>query len=190
MEISVRFFLLAISTTFILIPMMPAAAQKLPTGPAAEEVRGAIRGKAPHTDHCNEITPVVLDRYADEIGTALSWATKDAVKNGASGQYAVAATNSRDLFKRAQDKAKEGAQSLRKANPSVTTYAEAGVIKETVRSIIETVPQASHWATISAIYHKSVDAERAFDQSVVVLNQGNSLFAASSRCYMAPYLKN
>ncbi len=168
----------------------PAVAQSLQPGQSKAEFRRASPASATLSDDCSKISPVILDRYARDIGTALSWATKDAAQNGASGQYAVAATNSRDLFKRAQDKAKEGAQSLRKANPSVTTYAEAGVIKEIVRSIIETVPQASHWATISAIYHKSADAERAFDQGVVVLNQGNSLFAASSRCYMAPYLKN
>ena len=53
-----------------------------------------------------------------------------------------------------------------------------------MRNILETVPPAAHWAIISEIYHKSPDARKAFEGSIVVLEQGNHLYAESGRCYM------
>ena len=133
---------------------------------------------------CTAITPRALDDYARLIGTAHRFASTDASKFGSSGKYAVAATNSRDQLKRAQDRAEAAARDLRASNPSVTTPAEAGTVKEHVRFILELVPQAAHWAIISEIYHDSPDARKAFDESVKVLEQGNVLYAESGRCYM------
>ena len=135
-------------------------------------------------DPCTAITPKALDAYSRRISAALKWASADASTNGKTGSYAVAATNSRDLLQRALDRSKKASADLSKSNPSVTTAAEAGQTKEHVRSILEVVPQAAHWSIISEIYHKSPDARKAFEGSIVVLDQGNRLYAESGRCYM------
>ena len=135
-------------------------------------------------DSCSAISPRSLEAYGRTIAAAHKWASADASKNGTSGAYAVAATNSRDLLKRAQDRTTTAIADLKKSNPSVTTAAEAGTVKEHIRSILEVVPQAAHWSIISEIYHKSSDARKAFEGSIKVLDQGNRLYAESGRCYM------
>lgn len=140
--------------------------------------------EAGRSDPCRAITPKSLDSYTRTIQVALKWASADAAANGSSGQYAVAATNSRMLLQRALDRAGKARSDLGKSNPSTTTPAEAGTVKEHIRNILETVPEAAHWAIISEIYHKSTDAQKAFDASVIVLQQGNTLYAESGRCYM------
>ena len=133
---------------------------------------------------CSAITPRSLDAYGKTISAAHRSASADASKNGTSGQYAVAATNSRDLLKRAQGRASSAADDLRRSTASVTTAAEAGTAKEHLRYILEIVPQAAHWSMISEIYHDSPEAWKAFEGSVRVLEEGNVLFAEAGRCYM------
>jgi hypothetical protein len=125
-----------------------------------------------------------VDRYTRTIQNALKWAAADAAANGTSGRYAVAATNSRMLLQRALDRAKQARSDLGKFDPATTTPAEAGTVKEHLRYILETVPEAAHWAIVSEIYHKSTDAWKAFDGSATVLAEGNALYAESGRCYM------
>jgi hypothetical protein len=134
-------------------------------------------------DPCLAISPKAVDLYIRTIQNALKWAAADAAANGTSGQYAVAASNSRMLLQRALDRAKLARSDLG-TDPATTTPAEAGTVKEHVRNILETVPEAAHWAIVSEIYHKSADARKAFDGSVAVLEQGNALYAESGRCYM------
>ena len=118
------------------------------------------------------------------LKSAYSAAQADASKNGSTGSYAVAATNSRDLIKRALERAGRMIDDHNKIDPRTTTYAEAGTAKEHARAIIEVLPQASHWAAISNIYHKSADARRAFDFAATALDQGHQLFVDASHCYM------
>ena len=135
-------------------------------------------------DSCSAISPGSLEAYGRTIAAAHCSASADASKNGTSGEYAVAARNSRDLLQRAEDRAASAAMDLQRAEPSVTTAAEAGTVKEHVRYSLEIVPQAAHWSLISEIYHDSPDARRAFEGSVKVLEEGNRLFAEAGRCYM------
>jgi hypothetical protein len=133
---------------------------------------------------CAAISIGSLSDYARVIAEAHRWAVSDVSKNGSTGKYAVAATNSRDQLKRAHDRALAAVADLRKFDPSVTTAAEAGTIKEHLRFILELVPQAAHWAMISEIYHDSRDARQAVEGSVQVLQRGVPLYAESARCYM------
>jgi len=135
-------------------------------------------------DSCSAISPRSLEAYGRTIALALKYASADADKYGTSGAYAVAARNSRDLLKRAKERADAAVTDLTKADPAVTTAAEAGTVKEQVRHSLEIVPQAAHWSLISEIYHDSPDARRAFEGSVKVLEEGNTLFAEAGRCYM------
>ncbi len=135
-------------------------------------------------DPCKAVTPRSLDAYAKVIDQALRSATADASKNGSTGKDAVAATNSRDLLKRAHDRATKAAADLRKFSPSVTTAAEAGTVKEHLRYALEVLPQAAHWSIISEIYHDSPAARQAFEGSVTAIAKGNQLFGESGRCYM------
>ena len=145
---------------------------------------GEAPAESPSLDPCTAITPRTLDSYARSIGEALKWASADAAKNGKSGQHAVAATSSRDLLQHSVDQIKTASAALSQSNPSVTTAAEAHMMKEYVRNTLERIPAAAHWSTVSEIYHKSTDARKAFDASVVALEQGTRLFAEAGRCYM------
>lgn len=143
----------------------------------ADELRG-----------CDSVTPAALNAYAGTIERALKSAQKDARANGTDGSYAVAATNARDLLKRAQARIEDGADKLRATDPRVTTYAEGGMIKEHVRNSLDWMSEAGHWALISAIYHESTDARDAFEGTIEALADGQTLFAESGRCYMSGYL--
>lgn len=149
-------------------------------------VSGAPAGVAA-VDSCSAISPRSMEAYSRTIASAQKYATADARKYGTTGAYAVAATNSRDLLKRAQDRATAAIADLNQSNPAVTTAAEAGTIKEHVRAILEVVPEAAHWSIVSEIYHKSSEARKAFERSVKVLEEGNHLYAESGSCYMDGY---
>jgi hypothetical protein len=135
-------------------------------------------------DSCGSISPRSLQAYGRTIDSAHRYASADASKYGTDGAYAVAARNSRDLLKRAQDRNSAAITPLNSSNPAVTTAAEAGTVKEHVRAILEVVPQAAHWSMVSEIYHKSSEARKAFEASIKVLEQGNHLYAESGRCYI------
>ena len=134
--------------------------------------------------NCRAVSTRAMSALQSSLRSAYSAAQADAAKNGSTGQYAVAATNSRDLIKRALDRAGRMLADHNKIDPRTTTYAEAGTMKEHARAIIEVLPQAAHWATISNIYHKSADARRAFDLAVAALDQGRQLFVDAGHCYM------
>lgn len=134
--------------------------------------------------NCRAVSTRTMTALQSSLRNAYSAAQADAAKNGSTGQYAVAATNSRDLIKRALDRSVRMLADHNKIDPRTTTYAEAGTMKEHSRAIIEVLPQAAHWAAISNIYHKSPDARRAFDLAANALDQGRQLFVDASHCYM------
>ena len=169
---------LAVAALFALLAMPPG--HDRPVGPAVADAATA--------SSCEAITPESMASYARVIERALKSAQKDVRANGTSGAYAVAATNSRDLLNRAMDRVNDGAEKLRSADPRTTTYAEGGMIKEHIRSTLEWMPQAGHWALVSAIYHKSTDARDAFEGTISALEEGNRLYAESGRCYLTGYL--
>ena len=151
----------------------------------------ALGGSRPSLDldveaavNCRAVSTRTIDALRTTLRSAYSAASTDASKNGSTGQYAVAATNSRDLIKRALDRADVMLADHNKADPRTTTYAEGGTVKEHTRAIIEVLPQAAHWAIVSNIYHDSRDARRAFDLAVAALDQGRELFVDASNCYM------
>ncbi|MDX1395129.1 MAG: hypothetical protein R3195_12095 [Gemmatimonadota bacterium] len=133
--------------------------------------------------NCRALTGRAMDGIRSSLRSGYTAAQADARKNGSNGAYAVAATNSQNLIKRALDRA-ETMFSQHGSSRSVSA-AEAGTIKEHARAIIEVLPEAAHWATISEIYHDSPDALAAYEGAVAGLAQGQALFADAGRCYMA-----
>lgn len=138
--------------------------------------------------NCDAITPAIIDAYANQINGVVQLAERDVATNGSNGEYAVAATYSRNYAQNALGFAQDAARFLRSATPAVTNYAEASTVKDSLRSVLETMPRAAHWAIVSAVYHDSDDARQAFEGSMDVIHRGHELFAEASRCYMAPYL--
>lgn len=134
--------------------------------------------------NCRAVSTRTMQRLQGTLRDAHSAAGTDAARNGSNGAYAVAATNSRDLIKRALDRSARMISDHNSSDPNTTTAAEAGTAKEHTRAIIEVLPQAAHWAAISNIYHKSPDARRAFDGAAAALQQGQALFVDASNCYM------
>lgn len=137
---------------------------------------------------CESVTPAALQSLAGSIDRALRTARKDATANGTNGEYAVAARNARDLLDRSKQRIEDGKRKLEASDPRVTTFAEGGTIKEHVRSSLDWMSEAGHWALISAAYHKSTDARDTFERTVDALAGGQKLFAESGRCYMSGYL--
>lgn len=56
-----------------------------------------------------------------------------------------------------------------------------------LRSILEMLPEAAHWATISAVYHKSQRARDAFEETIAAIGRGNELMGEAGRCFMTGY---
>lgn len=61
------------------------------------------------------------------------------------------------------------------------------MVSEHVRLIIEVLPKAAHWASISKVYHASADVQRTFDYTSRAMNQGLQLFVNGRSCYMAGF---
>jgi len=140
-------------------------------------------------DPCASLNASTLGDYRNQIRKALSAATADARANGRTGRYAVAATNARDLLQRSYDRANEMVNFNQKMpSPNSTTYVEAGKFKAYLQSILKWLPDAAHWATISASYHRSQEALEAFNRSTDAIERGSQLMRAAGRCFVAPYL--
>ncbi len=156
--------------------------------PVFDGVRPAADLNAANLDreavNCRAVSTRALDGLRTTLRSAHSAASADASKNGSTGQYAVAATNSRDLIKRALDRSDRMMADHNASDPRTTTYAEGGTVKEHTRAIIEVLPEAAHWAIVSNIYHNSTDARRAFDLAATALDQGREIFIDASNCYM------
>ena len=135
--------------------------------------------------NCRAVSTRSITNLQRALMTAYDAADSDARQNGTNGAYAVAATNSRMLIKRAVDQADQMLADHRKADPSTTTPAEGGTVKEHTRAIIEVLPEAAHWAIVSNIYHGSNAAREAFNGAAESLDQGLKLFVDASNCYMS-----
>ena len=139
-------------------------------------------------DPCSALNARTINGYQAMLKDALDVASRDARANGTSGAYAVAATNSRDLLQRAYDRATQMVQANQKSNPNSTTYAEAGQFKVYLQTILTWLPDAAHWATISAAYHRSQEAAETFDKTTAAMERGSQLIGEAGRCYTGPYL--
>lgn len=145
----------------------------------------------PTADPCASLNASTLGSYRSLIGRALASARADARANGTNGKYAVAATNTRDLLQRSYDRATQMVkfnQTQGNRNPNSTTYVEAGNFKAYLQSILNWLPDAAHWATISAAYHRSQQAMAAFDGTVDAIQRGGQLIGDAGRCFTAPYM--
>ncbi len=142
---------------------------------------------------CESLNASSLGGYRNLIGKALSAARTDANQNGSDGAYAVAATNARNLLQRAYDKATEMVEWNRSngnRNPNLTTYAEGDHFKGMLRAILDPLPVAAHWASISAVYHRSEHAREAFDGTIESIRRGNELMGEAGRCFMSNYFNS
>jgi hypothetical protein len=151
--------------------------------------RVMARGAA--ADPCASLNAGSINGYRDLIQQALSAASSDARANGTRGTYAVAATNSRDLLQRAFDRAQQMVtfnNTQVNKDPNSTTYVEAGNIKAYLQTILKWLPDAAHWATISAAYHRSQYAITAFKLTIEAMTKGSDLMGAAGLCFTAPYM--
>lgn len=137
--------------------------------------------------NCRAVSTRAMQSLLSTLQNAYSAAQADARQNGTNGEYAVAANYSRNQIKTALDRAAAMLANHNSADPRTTTYAEGGTVKEYTRSILEGLPQAAHWATVSNIYHDSDDARRAFDGAASALDQTRTLWLNASNCYMDGY---
>jgi hypothetical protein len=61
-------------------------------------------------------------------------------------------------------------------------YSVHGYVRESVPEL----HHARHWATVSAVYHRSEPARTSYEQTTQALSLAEALGAAAGRCYMAP----
>jgi hypothetical protein len=141
-------------------------------------------------DSCSTLTPSAIQQVINSINQSLASANQDIAANGASGAYASAARDNLTLITRARDEW-VNRQTWLKQNkldtPYVSNASAASSVHGTVQKSVSDLHLARHWATISAIYHKSQAARTSFEQTTQALMQAEVLGAAAGRCYMAPY---
>jgi len=140
--------------------------------------------------NCKAVNMQAMNALESSLRSAYSAAQSNAAKNGSTGRYPSAARDSRDILKQALGRADKMIADYRKVkstNPGVTTYAEAHMMSEYARSIIEVLPKAAYWASISKVYYASAEALKTFDYTSRAMEQGLELFVDGRHCYMAGF---
>jgi enoyl-[acyl-carrier-protein] reductase (NADH) len=139
---------------------------------------------------CIQLTPAAFSSLITTLNASLAQATADCNAFCASGAYAVAAKYNRDYLVQVLANVNETKTWLETNNlalPYVTNASAAYNIHGLARDNIATLHHARHWATISAIYHKSSKARLSFDYTSAAITQLEALGENGGRCYVDQY---
>lgn len=143
-------------------------------------------------DPCAALTPAAIQQIIDVIAQSRTKAESDVAANGANGAYAIAAPYNLDYLKAAHDKMialQSFLQTEGLDTPYVTNASAAYNVHGYVREVVVALHYARHWATISAVYHKSTDARDSYELTSQALNLAEALGAQAGRCYMNAYFQ-
>lgn len=139
---------------------------------------------------CELLTQSQLKIYLGKLSVLLKQANQDVELNGKTGAYPatainfqLAARNAYDTVQRMINWLNTGSNNL----PDNTNYVEASGIMQWMRNVIENLTIANHWATLSAIYHKSSFASCGKEESIRLLMEAVNLLYYAGRCYTEPY---
>jgi len=172
-----RFTLPAMTFTLcaMLLPALPAGASP----PATAE-----------TDACESLTPEALQHVVDKVSGSIANAETDVDVNGVTGAYAIAAVYNRDYLVAVNNNLlflQSWLRDLGLDTPFVTNASAAYNIHGYVREAVYLSHHARHWATISAVYHKSPDAFASYNLTSEALGLAEALGEQAGRCYIRGY---
>ncbi|HYX14649.1 MAG TPA: hypothetical protein VE944_09830 [Nostoc sp.] len=141
---------------------------------------------------CASLTTASIQAVIDKIIESRNKAQIDNSANGVNGAYASAAKANLDLLTVARDKMLELRDWLYTAGvldppPFVTNTSAAYNVHSYVREAVVNLHYARHWATISAVYHKSANARNSYELTTQSLDLIEPLGAQAGRCYMSAY---
>lgn len=146
---------------------------------------------SPGGDQCAVITPEELMQLLILLDEALVHAAADDEANGTTGAYATAAQYQHTLLLSARERVDgtiEWLESPALAPSETTTPNEAGPVGFRLLDVVRDLVYAGHWAGISAVHHKSVEAQSAFELGAQALELANELRARAYRCYINAYI--
>jgi hypothetical protein len=140
-------------------------------------------------DDCAALDAASLDTpLLATIGAGLAAANADFATNGETGAYAVAAKYERDYLVAAKEKVKYLQDWMAENELDATNASTAASVSASMRQAIGSLQEASWWALISAVYHKSADARTVFEKVTEATDLANALSKRGGRCYMRQYL--
>ena len=143
-------------------------------------------------DPCASLTTAAIQAVIDKIVESHNKAQLDDSANGVNGAYASAARDNLGFLTLARDKMLVLRDWLHTAEvldppPFVTNTSGAYNVHGYVRETVVNLHYARHWATISAVYHKSADARDSFELTTQALDLIEPLGAQAGRCYISAY---
>ena len=139
---------------------------------------------------CIHLTPAAFGSLITTLNASLTQATADCNAFCVTGAYALAAKYNHDYLVQVLAKVNETKTWLETYNlalPYVTNATAAYNIHGLARDNIATLHHARHWATISAIYHKSNKARISFDYTSTAITQLEALGENGGKCYVDQY---
>jgi hypothetical protein len=145
---------------------------------------------APASDLCGAVPPSSLQPLADFIDQAYALASVDNAQNGTNGAYASAARDNFNGISDARSKVAEMRQWLLTEGdyvPESTSYVEAYNIQANLLTVITSLTYASHWASISAVYHDSEEARDSIEPALAAVEVAHDIRVRGLRCYMGAY---
>jgi hypothetical protein len=143
-------------------------------------------------DPCSSLTPEALQQVIDKIADSLKKADSDVIANAGStpGTYAAAAVFNRDYLAEVHQNLlflQSWLKNLELDTPFVTNASAAYNIHGYVREGVYPLHHARHWATISVVYHNSLDAFESYNLTSEAIDLAEALGVQAGRCYMRDY---
>jgi hypothetical protein len=177
-------------TSKIETPLLPPAAGTPPERPLTLPVKQSASNR--DADACASLTTTTIQAVIDKIIESRNKAQLDDSANGVNGAYASAARDNLGFLTLARDKMLVLRDWLHTAGvldppPFVTNTSGAYNVHGYVRETVVNLHYARHWATISAVYHKSADARDSYELTTQALDLIEPLGAQAGRCYMSAY---
>jgi hypothetical protein len=139
---------------------------------------------------CTQMTPAAFDSLIISLRTSWQQASIDCDRFCASGVYNVAALHNRDYLKLVLDNTiafKKWVDDLGLSTPYITNASVSYGVHGLARDSMTSLHHARHWASISAIYHRSAFARASFDTTSVAIRQMEELGENGGQCYLGPY---
>jgi hypothetical protein len=139
---------------------------------------------------CAQLTPAAFSSLITTLTASLAQATADCNAYCVTGAYAAAAQYNQIYLAQVLanvEQTKTWLETNNLALPYVTNASAAYSVHGLARDNIATLHHARHWATISAIYHKSNKARLSFDYTSAAITQLETLGENGGKCYVDQY---
>ncbi len=147
-------------------------------------------------DQFDCFSPSELDMLENHITESLRFAERDKTQFGVTGAYASAPNDNVRMLKEILGEVHNIINHLKKPsnggdkNPNKIIFSEASWVYDSMNKISKKMGSAAHWARISTVYHKSADAQKSFQITMIAFQQVVKIMDMAGNCYMWPYMNN